>query len=63
MSTTALQAAVAALADDDLLEHWQRPPADLDFGFPDDQITAMVDATEGWQQRSRRCPHTPLRWW
>ncbi len=47
MSTTALQAAVAALADDDLLEHWQRPPTDLDFGFPDDQITAMVDATEG----------------
>ncbi|BBZ03199.1 1D-myo-inositol 2-acetamido-2-deoxy-alpha-D-glucopyranoside deacetylase [Mycolicibacterium chitae] len=47
VSTTAMQSAIAALTDDDLLEHWQRPPADLDFGFPDDQITAMVDATEG----------------
>lgn len=47
MSKSALRAGISELGDDDILPHWVVPPSDLDFGFEDDQITAMVDAVEG----------------
>lgn len=43
MSATAAAAAVADLAAADLLEGWE--PLSGDFGYPDEQITTVVDAT------------------
>jgi N-acetyl-1-D-myo-inositol-2-amino-2-deoxy-alpha-D-glucopyranoside deacetylase len=35
-----------ALGDEDVLADWIRPPADVEFGFSDDRITAVVEAPE-----------------
>ncbi|MCV7192067.1 N-acetyl-1-D-myo-inositol-2-amino-2-deoxy-alpha-D-glucopyranoside deacetylase [Mycolicibacterium brumae] len=40
------QAALAELRPEDLLTHWHKPEAP-EFGFPDDEITTVVDATDG----------------
>ena len=42
----AFREAVNALGDEDVLADWIRPPADVEFGFSDDKITAVVEAPE-----------------
>lgn len=45
LSTSAVNAAFAAI--DDIPESWIRAePGDFDFGYPDDEIDAVVDASE-----------------
>lgn len=46
MGATAFREGVAALGDEDVLTDWIWPPADIEFGFSDDQITAVVEAPE-----------------
>lgn len=46
MGASAFRDGVAALSDFDVLPDWIWPPADLEFGFSDDQITAVVEAPE-----------------
>ncbi|MCV7321260.1 N-acetyl-1-D-myo-inositol-2-amino-2-deoxy-alpha-D-glucopyranoside deacetylase [Mycolicibacterium confluentis] len=47
LSGRAVQAAAAGLDSSDLLPGWVLPPSDIEFGYSDEQITAMVDATDG----------------
>jgi N-acetyl-1-D-myo-inositol-2-amino-2-deoxy-alpha-D-glucopyranoside deacetylase len=46
MSRSAHAAAVSALGADDLQPHWQLALDELEFAYPDDRITAVVDATD-----------------
>jgi N-acetyl-1-D-myo-inositol-2-amino-2-deoxy-alpha-D-glucopyranoside deacetylase len=43
-ATSAYDAAVAVLGPDDFLPHWRLDPDERELGFPDDLITAVVDA-------------------
>jgi N-acetyl-1-D-myo-inositol-2-amino-2-deoxy-alpha-D-glucopyranoside deacetylase len=47
MSGSAMAAAIKRLTASDLLPDWVVPPTDIEFGYSDDQITTMVDATDG----------------
>jgi N-acetyl-1-D-myo-inositol-2-amino-2-deoxy-alpha-D-glucopyranoside deacetylase len=40
------RAGVDSLGPDDVLADWIWPPAELTYGFPDDRITAVIDAPE-----------------
>jgi len=40
------RAGVDSLGPDDVLADWIWPPAELSYGFPDDRITAVIDAPE-----------------
>lgn len=46
MCASAFRAGIDALDDSDVLPDWIWPPADLQFGFPDNRITAVVEAPE-----------------
>ncbi|WP_179471689.1 N-acetyl-1-D-myo-inositol-2-amino-2-deoxy-alpha-D-glucopyranoside deacetylase [Mycolicibacterium vinylchloridicum] len=46
IGATAFREAGNALSDSDVLADWIRPPADVVFGFTDDQITAVIEAPE-----------------
>lgn len=46
MSASAFRAGIDALGDDDILPDWIVPPTELEFGFTDDRITAVVEAPE-----------------
>ncbi|BBZ77228.1 1D-myo-inositol 2-acetamido-2-deoxy-alpha-D-glucopyranoside deacetylase [Mycolicibacterium anyangense] len=46
MSARAFRAGVDALGDSDALADWIWPPAELEFGFPDDDVTAVIEAPE-----------------
>lgn len=46
-SRTAWQASMAELTVDDLLDHWELLTGATELGFDDEQITTMVDATDG----------------
>ncbi len=46
MGASAFRAGVAALSDDDVLPDWIWPPSDIEFGFSDDRITAVIEAPE-----------------
>ncbi|WP_431237116.1 N-acetyl-1-D-myo-inositol-2-amino-2-deoxy-alpha-D-glucopyranoside deacetylase [Mycolicibacterium aichiense] len=43
---SAFRDGVNALTPDDVLADWIMPPPDVEFGFPDDRITAIVEAPE-----------------
>lgn len=45
-ATSAYDAAVAVLDQQDLLSHWQLDPEERDLGFADDRITAVVEAMD-----------------
>ena len=45
-AATAFRAGINALDSDDVRPDWIPLPADATFGFPDDRITAVVDAPE-----------------
>lgn len=45
-SATAFRAGIEALGPDDVLADWIWLPPDASYGFPDDRITAVVDAAE-----------------
>lgn len=47
LSGRAVQAAAAGLDSADLLPGWVLPPSDIEFGYSDEQITTMIDATDG----------------
>ncbi|WP_167108729.1 N-acetyl-1-D-myo-inositol-2-amino-2-deoxy-alpha-D-glucopyranoside deacetylase [Mycobacterium sp. DL592] len=46
MSASAFRAGIDALGDDDIRPGWIWPPTELEFGFTDDRITAVVEAPE-----------------
>lgn len=46
MSASAFRDGVDALGDQDVLADWIWPPAELQFGFPDNRITAVIEAPE-----------------
>jgi N-acetyl-1-D-myo-inositol-2-amino-2-deoxy-alpha-D-glucopyranoside deacetylase len=46
IGASAFRDAGNALGDDDVLDDWIRPPADVVFGFTDDKITAVIEAPE-----------------
>lgn len=46
MGASAFRAGVAALGDADVLPDWIWPPRDIEFGFSDDRITAVIEAPE-----------------
>lgn len=45
-ATSAHDAAAAALTSEDLLPHWRLDPEERDFGYADDRITTVVEATD-----------------
>jgi N-acetyl-1-D-myo-inositol-2-amino-2-deoxy-alpha-D-glucopyranoside deacetylase len=45
-ATSAHDAAAAALDSEDMLPHWRLDPDERDFGYADDRITAVVEATD-----------------
>lgn len=45
-SATEFRAGIDALDSDDVLPEWIWLPADVTYGFPDDRITAAIDAPE-----------------
>jgi N-acetyl-1-D-myo-inositol-2-amino-2-deoxy-alpha-D-glucopyranoside deacetylase len=46
IGASAFRDGVNALGDEDVLPDWIRPPADVEFGFSDEKITAVVEAPE-----------------
>ena len=45
-SATEFRSGIDALNSDDVLPEWIWLPSDVSYGFPDDEITAVVDAPE-----------------
>ena len=45
-SATDFRAGIDALASDDVLPEWIWLPGDVSYGFPDDKITAVIDAPD-----------------
>lgn len=46
VSTKAFRDGLAALKSEDVDDEWVFPPADIPFGFDDEQITAVIDAPD-----------------